>query len=128
MTREYEVERESESKDILVLVLGHTGERGGEGGQTVGLEYVHMFDRRWGVGGYLDLAAGGLESRVLGEVFLQDLIEPLFFVVGPGFEWVDGDVQGLVRVGAGWEFEVAEKTIMGPSVSLLPGGRRASNT
>ena len=127
MVREYEVERESETKNILAVVLGYTGERGEGGGQTVGLDYVHMFNRYWGVGGYLDFAAGGLKSRVLGAGVSFHPIEPLFIMVGPGIEWVDGESQGLIRVGTGWEFEVGENTLMGPAVfvDFLENGKLA---
>ena len=45
-------------------------------------------------------------------------IEPAFLFVGPGIEWVDGESQGLLRVGGGYEWEVGERVALGPAVYI----------
>jgi len=127
MTREIEVEREVFRHHKIILFLGYTGERGEEGGQTVGVDYLYRFDEHWGVGAFLDFAAGGLKSRVVGAGLDYHPIEPVFLFVGPGVEWVEGDSQGLVRVGGGYEFEVGERVSLGPAayVDFLEDGEFA---
>lgn len=118
MTREVEIEREELSKHKLNLFLGYTGERGEGGGQTVGFDYLYRINHHWGVGAFVDLAAGGIRARVIGAGLDFHPIEPIFLFVGPGIEWVDGESQGLLRVGGGYEFEVGEKVILGPAVYI----------
>jgi len=127
MVREYEVEQEEFRRHKLNLFLGYTGERGEGGGQTVGLDYLYRFDSHWGVGAFIDLAAGGLDSRVIGAGLDYHPIEPVFLFVGPGIEWVDGESQGLLRVGGGYEWEVGERVALGPTayVDFLENGEFA---
>lgn len=116
MVREPEAEEERFRRQRITLFLGYTAERSAEGGQTVAVDYLYRFDRHWGVGAFVDLAAGGLKSRVLGAGLDIHPIEPVFLFVGAGIEWVDGESQGLLRVGGGYEWEVGERTTLGPAV------------
>ena len=127
MTREHEVEEERFRHHKINLFMGYTGERGNAGGQTVGVDYLYRFDEHWGVGVFLDFAAGGLETGVLGAGLDYHPIEPVFLFVGPGVESVEGEHQGLLRVGGGYEFEVGERMALGPAayIDFLENGEFA---
>lgn len=118
MVKEYEAEEERLRHHKLNLFLGYTGERGHGGGQTVGLDYLYRFNEHWGVGAFIDLAAGGMKTRVLGAGLDFHPIEAVFLFVGPGVEWVDGESQGLIRVGTGYEIELGERLSTGPALYI----------
>ena len=117
-TREFEVERVERKKNKVALFMGYTGERGEEGGQTIGLDYVRRFGRRWAANGFVDFAAGGIEAGVVGVGASFYPVEWLAVFAGPGIEWVEGESQGLVRAGVALEFEVAEGVLLGPAAYL----------
>ena len=92
------------------LFLGYTFERG-EGGATVGLDYVRwLVPERIGVGAFLDLVFGDVDARAVGAgVWVRPFreIEDLTFVVAPGIDLANEEEESELGLegerGKAWE-------------------------
>lgn len=85
---------------------------------TMGLDYEYRLSRRWGIGALIDYAGGDLRSWVAGVPLFLHPGGGWKLVVAPGYEDKEGeDREFLVRVGAGYDFEVGGFSVL-PSVQV----------
>jgi hypothetical protein len=102
-------EHEQESKNEFAVFLGVTHEGRRDNSAAVGLEYERRLNETLGIGALAEFTAGGADFWVLA-VPLAIRSDRWKFIVAPGFEYVDGRTEKLLRLGVGYEFK--------------PGGRR----
>lgn len=117
------VEEEGEQHHANVF-LGYTWERG-EGGATIGLDYLFRIDHRIQVGPFVDFVAGDIEAFAFGVVLLYELCPGLFVVAGPGVdlsreethhggEHGELEAAALFRLGVAYEAELGRGWAVGP--------------
>ena len=100
-----EPDQEPESRNELALFMGVTDDDQ-ETAFSLGLDYEYRLNRRLGVGGLVDWASGDLRSGVLGVPVFFHPSERWKLFAAPGFERRESDNNFLVRLGAGYSFDV----------------------
>jgi hypothetical protein len=108
-----------------------------ETGLTLGLEYARQFSRRWAAAAYTEMVSSNAERDFI--LIVAGVFYPthgLGLVVGPGVEFVDKDVEShgmveqesevefLLRLGAGYGFELTPQAALGPVLFADWAGNR----
>jgi len=102
----------------LALFVGITDDRG-DNVFSLGLDYEYKFSEIFGLGGLLDHASGDVRSWVVGVPIFAHPVGGLVVLLAPGVEHQnDGDNEALVRLGAGWEFEIGERFVLAPMFNV----------
>ena len=100
-----EPDQEPESRNGVAFFMGATDDDQ-EVAFTLGVDYEYRFARRFGLGGLIDFALGDLRSFVLGVPVFFHPSERWKLFAAPGFERRESDNNFLVRLGAGYSFDV----------------------
>jgi hypothetical protein len=91
----------------------------GEKGFSMGLDYEYKFSEIFGIGGLLDIAGSDVRSFVVGVPIFAHPVGGLVALLAPGIEHQDdGSNEALVRLGAGWEFELSERFVVAPMFNI----------
>ena len=110
-------------KNSVTGFLGATT-RGSETEASFGVKYERRINQLWGVGVILEFTPG-LDERLVTvpSAFLHPY-KGLGLAVAPGVEVEDGDASFMVRLGAGWDFELGKGWLIVPEVNidLVEGG------
>jgi len=108
-----------------------------DSGFTLGLEYARQFSLHWALGAYTELVSSNLERDVIlavGGIFYP--IRGVSLVVAPGVEFASKDVEHhgeveqenetefLLRLGAGYGFQVTSQAGLGPVLLFDRTGNR----
>ena len=102
----------------LALFIGITDDRGDDV-FSLGLDYEYKFSEVFGIGGLLDHAGGDVRTWVVGVPIFAHPVGGLVVLLAPGIEHQDdGDNEALVRLGAGWDFELGERFVVTPVVNV----------
>jgi len=113
--------------NFVGLFLGGT-RKGGENGFSFGVEYVRRLSKYLGIGAAFESTPKLDRERIV--ILPMAVFFPwreLTVTVAPGVEFEDGDGSVMLRLGAGWEFEVAEHFTLSPefNVDFVDGGSTA---
>jgi len=119
---------EEEERHHANVFLGYTWERG-EGGATIGLDYLRRIDRRLQVGPFVDVVAGDVDALAFGVILLYEACPGLFLAAGPGVDLSreedhdghgHGDLEAaaLFRLGVSYEAELGRGWTIGPAFFL----------
>jgi len=100
-----EPDQEPERRNEVAFFMGATDDDQ-EVAFTLGVDYEYRFARRFGLGGLVDFALGDLRSVVLGVPGFFHPSERWKLFAAPGFERREGENNFLVRLGAGYSFDV----------------------
>ena len=102
----------------LALFIGITDDRGDDV-FSLGLDYEYKFSEVFGIGGLLDHAGGDVRTWVVGVPIFAHPVGGLVVLLAPGIEHQDdGDNEALIRLGAGWDFELGERFVVTPVVNV----------
>ena len=102
----------------LALFIGITDDRGDDA-FSLGLDYEYKFSEVFGIGGLLDHAGGDVRTWVVGVPIFAHPVGGLVVLLAPGIEHQDdGDKEALIRLGAGWDFEVGERFVITPVFNI----------
>ena len=113
------------AEQTLSLFAGVTDDRG-DNVFSLGLDYEYKFSEVFGIGDLLDYAGGDVRTAVVGVPIFAHPIGGLVVLLAPGVEIQDdGDNEALVRLGAGWEFELGERFVVAPvfNVDFVDGDK-----
>jgi hypothetical protein len=106
------------AEQVFSVFTGVTDDRGDKA-FSLGLDYEYKFSEVFGIGGLLDVATGDIRSFVVGVPIFVHPIGGLVLVLAPGVEHQDdGSNEALVRLGAGWEFELSERFVLVPMFNV----------
>lgn len=112
-------ENEREYRNSLGLFIGTTIEDGEEGSFTLGLDYERRLSKPFGVGVLLDKPFGGSRSFIVAGGFFWHPIGPVRLDLAPGIEVnQDEDDAFVLRLGADYDFELAERWSLAPNANL----------
>ena len=100
-----EPDQEPESRNEVAFFMGVTDDDQ-ETAFSLGLDYEYRLNRRLGIGGLVDYAFGDLRSGVLGVPVFFHPSEKWKLFAAPGFERRESENNFLVRLGAGYSFDV----------------------
>ncbi len=101
----------------LVSVFAGNTQHGSSNGASLGLEYERRLTPLIGLGAFVEYAGGDIDAlRVGTPVFFQPHAGWVF-KLAPGSEIEHGDAQFMMRVGVGYEFEIASKWILIPQIN-----------
>ena len=110
--------RAGAAEQTLSLFVGVTDDRG-DNAFSLGLDYEYKFTEIFGIGGLLDHANGDVRTWVVGVPIFAHPVGGLVVLLAPGIEHQDdGDNEALVRLGAGWEFELSERFVVAPMFNI----------
>lgn len=117
-------ESEIENRNKVELFLGNT-QNGSANGASIGVAYERRLTRLFGVGGYVEHAAGDFDTTAVGADFLLHPHAGWVFKFSPGVEFDDGSRNLQFRIGGSYEFVVAPGWSLAPelNVELVDGER-----
>lgn len=110
-------EPEVESRNKVSLFLGNT-QNGSSNGASIGFAYERRLTRLFGVGGYIEYAAGDFDTTAVGADFVLHPHAGWEFKLSPGVEFDGGSRNLQFRVGAAYEFEVAPGWTLAPEFNV----------
>ena len=100
-----EPDQEPESRHEVAFFMGATDDDE-EVAFTLGVDYERRLTPLLGIGGLVDFALGDLRSAVFGVPVFFHPTERWKLFAAPGFERREGENNFLVRLGAGYSFDV----------------------
>jgi hypothetical protein len=116
------VAEEPGSPNSVEFGLGNTHTESGEDAATIWATYQRRLNSRIGVGVLGEYAFGDLDTWVVGVPLTYHAGEHWKLVLMPGVEIEDGDSETLLRIGAGYEFEMDRYTIKPEANADFVGG------
>ncbi len=103
-------EHDHEAKNEIAVSVGLAHE-GRENDVAAGLEYERRFTEQFGAGLLVERTWGDHEATIYAIPLIMHVDRWKFFLA-PGLEDSHGHSEDLVRLGAGYEFEVGSATIV----------------
>ncbi len=85
---------------------------------SVGVDYEYELTELLGIGAIAEYTAGHHATWVLAGALFLHATEALRFKIAPGVEFEDGEESFLLRLGASYEFELAERWTIGPDLNV----------
>ena len=114
----------------MALFLG-AGEEKGHGNShsasAIGLEFEKRYHDEWGIGAVLEsVTVHGHTNTVIVVPLSYHLDENWRLLLGPGYEFTDGKNRALMRIGAGYQWHIADKWSVAPEILLdfIDGGSK----
>jgi len=90
---------------------------GDEDAYAIGMEYEYRSSELWGVGGAVEwLGDDVVRNASIAALLSFHPVGGLRLFGGPGIEFTDTKDKAMLRVGAGYEFQVSEHWFIAPEV------------
>lgn len=90
----------------------------GEAAFSVGVDYEYELTELLGIGAIVEYSAGHEPAWLFAGALTLHATEALSFTLAPGVEIEDGEESFLLRLGASYEFELAERWTIGPDLNV----------
>ncbi len=76
---------------------------------AIGVDYTYRYAPRWAVGGFIETLGPRTDrERVVGATLNWFPVAGWSFFAGPGYEFTESDNELLLRLGAGYDFHLAD--------------------
>ena len=111
-----ETESSAEPRNGISVFVGNT-QNGSENGASLGLEYERQLSPLIGVGFYVEYAGGDFDSTSMGVPVFFHPHAGWAFKVAPGMNFEDGGPNFGLRLGFGYEFDIAPKWSLVPELN-----------
>lgn len=93
------------------VFFGNTNTENGQDAFTIGADYEYRFHKYWGAAALVDYATPNIDSIIIaGGGFLHP-VGDLRLLIAPGIDHHHGHTEGVVRVGAIYDFRVGDWSI-----------------
>jgi hypothetical protein len=117
-----ESEKEVESAEAeyrnKISLFGGVTQEGGDAGASIGLEYTNRVWKYLSIGALGEYAGGDLDLWLIGVDFIGHPYVGLFVRLAPMVEFVESETQFVVRIGVGYDFEVAPRWSLAPEFNV----------
>ncbi len=85
--------------------------------RRLSVSYTYRYAPRWAVGGFIETLGPRTDrERVVGATLNWFPVAGWSFFAGPGYEFTESDNELLLRLGAGYDFHLADGWSVGPKL------------